>query len=102
VRVRARVIRSGCCQVRARLIDATATGETSGNPYRAFGSTRFFATDPIRGATITKQRNFELEALPPSPIQPGTSRMIRFPIDLTLTFNSRGKLVSGTAEEAVT
>lgn len=102
VRVRARVVRSGRCQIKARLIDATATGETSGNAYRAFGSTRFFPGDPMRNATITRRRNFKLEAVPPNPIQPGTPRTISFPIDLTLTFNDRGRLVSGTAEEVVT
>lgn len=92
------------CRIDAKLTDTSATGESSGARYKAFGKARFFPTDPVRcrDDTITERGIFKLKAHPGDPIIPGESRTVEFPVDVTMTFDQDGKLTGGEAEIAVT
>lgn len=88
-------IRNKSCQVNVRL-DGTGIGQTSGAQYRAFGADHFTPPSPCINNTFSSRVNFKLAAvnsipigLPPNPI--------RFPVDISVTFDQDGNFTGGSA-----
>lgn len=90
VRVFTRVSPVDPCRIRVRLIDTSATGETSGDQYKASSASRFSPVDPCRNTTLFVEPSVKLRA----PQGEGT---INFFLNVSVSFDQDGVVTGGDA-----